>query len=103
MSVAELEAREAQLDAPSGGLWRDAWARLRRNPGAIVGFGLVGIFVFVAIFAPLLAPDDPRVRTSRGSRGSCCPGPSADHWFGIDAARPRRALADHLRRPLLAR
>ena len=38
MSVAEIEAREAQLDPAAGGLWRDAWARLRRNPGALVGF-----------------------------------------------------------------
>ena len=37
MSIAELESREVQLDAPSG-LWREAWQRLRRNPGAIAGF-----------------------------------------------------------------
>ena len=37
MSVAELEAVEIQLEQPSGGLWHEAWYRLRRNPGAIVG------------------------------------------------------------------
>ena len=36
MSVAEIEAVQLSLDAPSG-LWSDAWRRLRRNPGAIVG------------------------------------------------------------------
>ena len=45
MSVAEIEAREAQLEPRAGGLWRDAWARLRRDRGALVGFALVGLFV----------------------------------------------------------
>jgi peptide/nickel transport system permease protein len=87
MSVAELEAREVQLEAPSG-LWSEAWRRLRRNPGAIIGFVLVGIFLIVAIFAPLIAPEDPRgigVENLLNRRGpACCPGPSADHWFGLD-------------------
>ena len=54
MSIAELEAREIQLEAPTGGLLRDAWSRLRRNPGAIIGFCLVGAFAVIAIFAPLI-------------------------------------------------
>jgi peptide/nickel transport system permease protein len=87
MSVAELEAREIQLEAPSG-LWSEAWRRLRRNPGALIGFFLVGLFLIVAIFAPLIAPEDPRgagVENLLNRRGpACCPGPSADHWFGLD-------------------
>ena len=83
MSVAEIEAREVGRDAPSG-LWSDAWRRLRHNPGAIVGFVLVGIFVFVAVFAPVVAPEDPRVGDLSRLEGSCCPGPSREHWFGID-------------------
>jgi peptide/nickel transport system permease protein len=84
MSVAEIEAREIQLEPPAGGLWHDAWRRLRRNPGAIVGFCLVGLFVFVAVFAPWIAAEDPRVGDLSRLGGSCCPGPSIDHWFGID-------------------
>jgi peptide/nickel transport system permease protein len=84
VSIAELESRQVQLEAPSGGLVSEAWSRLRRNPGAIAGFVLVFIFVFVAIFAPLIAPEDPRVGDLSRLEGSCCPGPSADHWFGID-------------------
>ena len=46
---------------------------------------LVALFVVVAVFAPLIAPEDPR-RAAICSRlgGSCCPGPSAEHWFGLD-------------------
>ncbi len=84
MSVVELEAREVQLEAPSG-LWSEAWRRLRRNPGAIVGFFLVLVFASAAIFAPLIAPFDPRGQDLSLLRGACCPGPSADHWFGVDA------------------
>jgi peptide/nickel transport system permease protein len=83
LSVAELEAREIQLEAPSG-LWRDAWVRLKHNPGAIVGFLLVGLFAFVAIFAPLIAIEDPTQGDLSRLEGSCCPGPSPDHPFGVD-------------------
>jgi peptide/nickel transport system permease protein len=84
MSVAELEAREVSFEAPSG-LWRDAFSRLRRNPGAIAGFVLVVVFVLVALLAPLIAPFDPRAQDLPALGGRCCPGPSADHVFGIDA------------------
>ena len=83
MSVTELESREIQLEAPSG-LWSDAWRRLVRNPGAIVGFGLVALFVLTAIFAPLIAPYDPREQDLSLIADGCCPGPSAEHWFGVD-------------------
>ena len=83
MSVAELEAHEVQLEAPSG-LWRDAWFRLRRNPGAIIGALLVLTFVATAVFAPLIAPFSPtEVNLGLLTRG-CCPGPSSDHLFGVD-------------------
>jgi len=83
MSVAEAEAREIQLEAPSG-LWREAWHRLRQNRGAVVGFVLVSIFVTVALFAPLIAPYGPREQNLSLLEGSCCPGPSSEHLFGVD-------------------
>jgi peptide/nickel transport system permease protein len=83
VSVVELESREIALEAPTG-LWRDAWHRLRHNPGALVGFALVGLFVFVAVFAPLIAPYDPLEQDLPALEGSCCPGPSAEHLFGLD-------------------
>jgi len=83
MSVAELESRQIALEAPSG-LWSEAWQRLRRNPGAIVGFILVALFVLVAVFAPLIAPYDPRDGELSRLAGRCCPGPSGEFPFGID-------------------
>ncbi len=84
MSLAELEAREIQLEAPSG-LWAEAWLRLRKNPGALIGFGLVALFVLVALLAPWLAPHSPREQNLSLLRDGCCPGPSAEHLMGVDA------------------
>jgi peptide/nickel transport system permease protein len=83
VSVAELEAAEVQLEAPSG-LWRDAFHRLIRNPGAIIGFVFVLVFVIAAIFAPLIATHDPVEQNLLLIANGCCPGPSSEHWFGVD-------------------
>ena len=83
MSVIELESREIQLEAPSG-LWREAWQRLIRNPGAIVGGIFVACFIAAALFAPLIAPFDPREQHLNLIAKGCCPGPSAAHLFGVD-------------------
>jgi peptide/nickel transport system permease protein len=84
MSVAELEGQELSFAGPSG-LWRDAWSQLRRNPGAIVGAFFVLLFVFCAVFAPWLAPHRPLDQdlSALGANG-IPPGPSAEHWFGVD-------------------
>ncbi len=84
MSVVEFEARQLEHEPPPSGLWREAWVRLRRNPGAVVGFCLVGMFVIVAVFAPLIAPHDPRAQDLAALGGRCCPGPTAENWFGLD-------------------
>ena len=81
MSVAEAEAREVQLEAPSG-LWSEAWRRVRRNPAAIVGFVLVTVFVVVAVFAPLVAPYGPLDQGLEGRLNFASP--SWNHPFGLD-------------------
>ena len=84
MSVIELEARDVAIETAPSGLWSDAWYRLRRNPGAIAGFVIIACVVVIAIFAPLVAPFGPREQNLAALRGGCCPGPSAEHWFGVD-------------------
>jgi peptide/nickel transport system permease protein len=84
MSVIELEARDVAIETAPSGLWSDAWYRLRRNPGAITGFVIIAAVVAIAIFAPLVAPFGPREQNLAALRGGCCPGPSAEHWFGVD-------------------
>lgn len=53
-----------------------------RNPLAVVGFVILAVLVLTAIFAPVLAPFDPR---AIDLRGRFLP-PSRVHWFGTDAA-----------------
>ena len=83
MSVAELEAHEIQLEAPSG-LWSEAWQRLIRNPGAIIGAVFVVTFVTVAIFAPLIAPYGPKEQNLNLLNFGKPVGPTHGHWFGVD-------------------
>ena len=83
MSVAQIEAKEVQLETGGGGgLWSEAWQRLRRNPGALVGFALVLLFVLVAILAPWIAPYSPREQALQGSLNFAPP--SSAHPFGLD-------------------
>jgi peptide/nickel transport system permease protein len=84
MSIAEIEAREVEYEVGSGGLWREALHRLVRNPGAIVGAVIVTLFVFVAIFAPVLAPYSPLDQNLDLIAEGCCPGPSREHPMGVD-------------------
>jgi peptide/nickel transport system permease protein len=84
MSVIELEARDVAIETAPSGLWSDAWYRLKRNPGAITGFVIIAFVVVIAIFAPLVAPFGPREQNLAALRGGCCPGPTGEHWFGVD-------------------
>jgi len=83
VSVAEI-TEVALEQAPPTGLSRDAFRKVRRNPGAMFGLFVIGFFAFVAIFAPLLAPFDPRDQELGLLVDGCCPGPSRDHLLGVD-------------------
>ncbi|MGH9187831.1 MAG: ABC transporter permease [Acidimicrobiales bacterium] len=61
MSIEEIPIGEEQaaiLPAVRGerGLWRDAFRETLRKKSAIAGAAVLGLLLFVAIFAPLLAP-----------------------------------------------
>ncbi len=79
--IAQAESVELELEEQSG-LWRNAWQRLRRNPAAITGAVLVGVFVLAAILAPVISEYGPNERV--GGLNLNPPGPSAEHWFGLD-------------------
>ncbi|HZQ84528.1 MAG TPA: ABC transporter permease [Acidimicrobiales bacterium] len=87
MSLAEAQAAELALELEpdeAGGRWRQALRRMARNPLAIVGAGLVLLFVLVALLAPVLAPYKPTVGDLSRIRPGYIPGPSAHHWLGLD-------------------
>ena len=45
--------------ARGSSIWRDALGNVLRQRSAIVGLFLLAILVLTAIFAPLIAPQDP--------------------------------------------
>jgi peptide/nickel transport system permease protein len=59
---------------------RRALRRLLRRKGAVLGLGIIALFVAAAVLAPLLAPYDP---TAQGWTAVRRP-PSWLHWFGTD-------------------
>jgi peptide/nickel transport system permease protein len=84
MSVAQIEELSLEQHQPTGGLWSEAFRRFRRNPAGIVGVAFVGFFVLVAILAPVLAPYSPTEQNLLLIAEGCCPGPSREHWLGVD-------------------
>lgn len=84
MGIAEIEAQQVPLQTAPGGLRSEAFHRLVRNPGAIVGAFIVAAFVFVAALAPVLAPYSPLDQNLDLVADGCCPGPSWAHPMGVD-------------------
>jgi peptide/nickel transport system permease protein len=68
------------LNEMQSGQNRDFYARLRRQPLAAIGVVLLVLFVVCALFAPLLAPQDPAEIALKAR----LMGPNAAHWFGTD-------------------
>jgi peptide/nickel transport system permease protein len=62
------------------GFYADAWRRLRRNPAAMVGLVILGLFGALAALAPIVAPADPIVQ----DLNTRLLPPSRQHWLGTD-------------------
>jgi peptide/nickel transport system permease protein len=59
---------------------RRALRRFRRHKLAVVGMVILGLFILLAVFAPVVARVDPN-RVDLLTRNL---GPTAKHWFGTD-------------------
>jgi peptide/nickel transport system permease protein len=53
---------KTQTIEPREKRWAVLWRRFRRNKLAVLGLAIVLIMVFTAIFAPLIAPSDPKAQ-----------------------------------------
>ena len=74
----------------SGGLWSDAGRRLLRNKPAVFGLACIMLFVFVALFAPVIAPYGP-AGTGR-ARASSRP-PRSSSWAPTSRAATSTAAS----------
>lgn len=76
----QVRASEA-ISAPPTSYWRDAWSRLRKNTGALVGLFLILLVVVLALVGPMLTPYNVSDQSMVDRFGS----PSSGFWFGTDA------------------
>ncbi len=87
---------ELSMEKPSKGqdFYRTALGRLLRRRSALLGFGILLTLVFIAIFAPVLAPYDPTqvligIEDVKRRDSPCihllgCPEDQPQHIMGID-------------------
>jgi peptide/nickel transport system permease protein len=61
------------------------WATIRHKPMAIVGMIMLSLVIFLALFAPILAPYNPKDRVDVEPEDILAP-PDSDHWLGRDDA-----------------
>lgn len=88
MSEQIMDTCQPVRELPAGP-WKRRWTVLKRNKAALVGAGLIFLFIFVAIFAPWLSPGNPSAPNLMQSLEP----PSAQFLLGTD----------ELGRPILAR
>jgi peptide/nickel transport system permease protein len=75
--LANVDGRpEARLESPR----TIALRALLRRPSAVIGLGVLAVFILLAVFAPLIVPYDPVTTSWTLVRKA----PSAQHWFGTD-------------------
>jgi peptide/nickel transport system permease protein len=71
---------EQPAAAARDGRNRRGWEAIQRNPLAMSGVMLIGVFIVFAVFAPWIAPRDPAWIDLPARLA----GPSPAHWFGTD-------------------
>jgi len=84
-------AATAQLQRQSEGLWRLALRRLFRQRSGIAGMILLGLLLFMAIFAPIIAPYDP-IEVLIGKEPVKKREPPCIHLLGCPTDKPQHLM-----------
>lgn len=74
--------RMESISRPSLTFWQDAWRRFRKNRPAFLGFCIIGLYVILAIFAPIMSKyafDAMDVSLKYAT-------PSLEHFLGCDGS-----------------
>ena len=80
MSTIDYRAELAKAGANVDSRWSAIRFFVRRYPLGAIGGAIMGLFVFAAIFAPLITVYDPLSTNAALSLAR----PSASHWLGCD-------------------
>ena len=76
------EYTQARLRPAGGRVWLHAvWDFSKRKPLGAIGAAMLVVFILIAIFAPLVARNDPNYQFRRDRLES----PSSEFWFGTDS------------------
>jgi peptide/nickel transport system permease protein len=62
MATLTEEERLIEEKRASESLWKLAWKRLKKQPGAMIGLIIVVLLVVIALLAPLIRPVDPTLQ-----------------------------------------
>ena len=84
MSIAEMEGRELELEPTGAGSGTTPSSGCAAAPPRSSASVMIAILVFLAIFAPLIAPYSPTEQNLDAIADGCCPGPSREHLLGVD-------------------
>lgn len=69
------------ISRPNIGYWQDAWRRIRKNRIAFFSLCLIGLYILLAIFAPMFSQYDYSTQNVNEMSRSL----SSKHWFGTDS------------------
>jgi ABC-type dipeptide/oligopeptide/nickel transport system permease subunit len=82
----QLEERELRARRPTN-LWRDTLGEILRQRSAVAGLAILGVILFAAVFANVIAPYDPEVPI-RGVGAERLTGPCI-HLLGCPDTQPQ--------------
>ena len=54
-----MDTKEIEIEQHGRSLWYYSWRRLRKNKLAMVGMVVLGLLIFVALFADIISPYNP--------------------------------------------
>jgi peptide/nickel transport system permease protein len=91
-----LAAEASARPTAAASLRKDTLRNILRQRSAVVGLAILGLLIFVAVFAPLIAPFDPNTsmlslgEAGRAGQSPCihllgCPADQTQHLMGLDA------------------
>ncbi len=87
----ELAGQVQFLGRPTS-VWRNAWLRLRHRKTGVAGMIIIGFWVLVAIFAPMIAPHDPTNSLLGEEVGIVRRDPPCIHLLGCSQEKPQHIL-----------
>lgn len=72
--------RMDSISRPNLTFWQDAWRRLKKNRPAFIGMCVIGLYVVLAVFAPMFS----KYTFTEMDMNAINALPSAAHWLGAD-------------------